>query len=195
MSLSGQTFPTDVVFTYIPIDIADQAQLENALACSIPTGLKIDSLLAELASTAAPNALVVSVPGAFTPTCTENHIPPFLTHLAKLKAKKNIGAVIIVSANDAFVLNAWGKLLVKDAKIDASKPDTLPKLYFASDGNAAFSQAHDLSVDVTAKGLGIRTARYALVVSASDRKVVYLGKETEPGVNHSGLDAVLGAKL
>ena len=190
MLTEGGEFPQGVVFTHIPIDLSATKDQLNPLSCAIPTGLKLDKLFEELKQTAALNVLIVSVPGAFTPTCTENHIPPYLNNLNKLKDHK-IGAVIFISANDAFVLNAWGKLLIQDATLGNGE---FPKVYFASDANAEFSKKNDLSVDVTSRGMGIRTARYALIVDGNGRKVKYVGKEVEKVVNFSGLDAVL-AKL
>ncbi|ODV79723.1 Redoxin [Suhomyces tanzawaensis NRRL Y-17324] len=184
----GDQFPKDVTFTHVPIDLAT-VQTASALACEIPTPLKLDKLFDQLADTSSPNVVIVSVPGAFTPTCTENHIPPYLTHLAALKNDKKVGALIIISANDAFVLNAWGKLLIKnEASVSAS--GDYPRVIFASDPAAKFSAAHDLSVDASANGMGIRTARYGLVVDAKSRKIKYLGKEVERGVKHSGYEAV-----
>ncbi|KAK6454238.1 Redoxin-domain-containing protein [Scheffersomyces xylosifermentans] len=188
-----EKFPSNVEFQYIPINI-DEVKEVNVLKCEIPTLLKLDKLFESLAGTNAPNVLIVAVPGAFTPTCTENHIPPFLTHLTDLKKDKKIGAVIIIATNDAFVINAWGKLLIKDAL--AAQPnfsaEESPKIIFASDVNGAFSKAYDLASD---KGTGIRTSRYATVVNSSDRTVKYFGVEVERGVKFSGLDAILGAKL
>lgn len=176
---TGSTFPTGIEFAYVPIDLATIAQ-EDALACSTPLPLKLDKLIGQ------GKVLVVAVPGAFTPTCTENHIPPYLLHLAELK-KKGVATVVVVSANDPFVQNAWGKLLLKQADVDASAD--LPKVIFASDPNAKFSVDNDISLDLTAKGLGVRTARYAFVVD-TDRSVSYYGVEPGADVSVSGYDAV-----
>lgn len=188
----GDQFPAHTELKYIPIDVESLKDLDP-LACSTPLPLSIDKLIEKHQNEAAHNILAVSVPGAFTPTCTANHIPPFLQNLAKLKAEKHIGVLVVLSANDAFVLNAWGKLLLQ--KIDLSGADKFPKVIFASDPLAKFSQQNDLSVDASANGMGIRSARFALVVDASTGKVTYLGKETEKGVHVSGVDAILSAKL
>ncbi|CAK7896785.1 peroxiredoxin Ahp1p [[Candida] anglica] len=174
-------FPTDVVFKYIPINLE-----EPPLACSQPILFKFDQKLESLEG---KSIAIVSVPGAFTPTCTENHIPPFVENLATLKKDKNIGLVVVLSANDAFVLNAWGKLLLADKKdVDTSS------IVFASDPNAEFAQKNGLSVDASANGMGIRTARFALVVD-SERTVKYLGVEQQRGVSVSGYEAIVKAKL
>lgn len=188
----GDQFPANTELKYIPIEL-ESLKDQDPLACSTPLPLSIDKLVAKHQNETAHNILAVSVPGAFTPTCTANHIPPFLQNLAKLKAEKDIGVLIVLSANDAFVLNAWGKLLLQ--KIELNGVEKFPKVIFASDPSAKFSQENDLFVDASANGMGIRTARYALVIDAATGKVSYLGRETEKGVNVSGVDAVLNAKL
>ncbi|WPK23165.1 hypothetical protein PUMCH_000392 [Australozyma saopauloensis] len=186
---TGSTFPSGIEFSYVPIDL-DQVSADDALACSKPLPLALDKLLEK---NAGGNVLFVSVPGAFTPTCTENHIPPYLDNLASLKKEKNISTVVILSANDAFVQNAWGKLLLKNAKLGAV--DQLPKVIFASDPNAKFSVDNGISLDLTGMGLGVRTGRYAFVVNADSRNVSYYGVELGSGVTVSGLEAVQAAKL
>ncbi|ABN64488.2 predicted protein [Scheffersomyces stipitis CBS 6054] len=194
MSLQvGDKFPSNIEFQHIPINVSE-VENNNVLKCEIPTLLKLDKVFEKLADTETPNVLIVAVPGAFTPTCTENHIPPYLEHLSDLKAEKHIGAVIIIATNDAFVLNAWGKLLIKDAikNVASIKEANGPSVYFASDVNGSFSKSFDLASD---KGTGIRTSRYATVIDSKDKTVKYFGVEVERGVKFSGLDAVLGAKL
>ncbi|ANB15015.1 Ahp1p [Sugiyamaella lignohabitans] len=172
MSLSaGSEFPKGVKFAYVPF----QEEQQGVLACGIPIPYDTDKKFA------GKKVVIVAVPGAFTPTCTANHIPPFISKLAEFKAK-GVDQVIVLSANDPFVQSAWGKALgVKNNDI-----------IFASDGNAAFSKSIGQTLDLTDKGLGIRTSRYAIIVD--DGKVVY--NEQEPGadVSVSGADAVL-AKL
>lgn len=189
MTLStGSTFPTGIEFSYIPIELATVAE-DDALACARPLPLKLDKLLEQNAGS---NVLFVSVPGAFTPTCTENHIPPYLDDLAALKAEKNILAIVVLSANDPFVLNAWGKLLLKSAKLPSSGA---PLVIFASDPNAKFSADNGISLDLTGAGFGVRTGRYAFVVNADTRAVSYYGVESGSEVSVSGLDAIKAAKL
>lgn len=83
-----------------------------------------------------------------------------------------------MSANDAFVQAAWGKAL-----------GGADKLIFASDGNAAFSEAIGKSLDLSARGFGKRNARYAIIVDHG--KVTYIEQEPGPGVTVSGVDAIL----
>lgn len=184
---TGSSFPSNIEFAYIPIELSTVAQ-DDALACAKPLPLNLDKLIEKNAGS---NILFVAVPGAFTPTCTENHIPPILDNLSSLKKDKNISTVVVLSANDPFVINAWGKLLLKNAKLGAD----LPNVIFASDPNAAFSQANNISLDLTDKGLGVRTARYAFVVNADTRAVSYYGVESGSGVEVSGYDAIKAAKL
>ncbi|EGW30049.1 peroxiredoxin-like protein [Spathaspora passalidarum NRRL Y-27907] len=183
MSLTeGQQFPDNVEFTYIPIQLDDLA-LINPLKCDTSAQLKVDELLTKLSTTDTPNLLIVSVPGAFTPTCTEVHIPQYLENLPKLTEAK-VGALLVLAFNDAFVVNAWGKVLIKEYVKQSDK--ALPQVIFASDGG--FSGAHDLAAD---RGGVLRNKRYATVVNAKDRTIKYLGVEVERGVHNSGLDAVL----
>lgn len=177
---TGDAWPSGVEFKYIPIN-----PNEPPLACSVPILLKLDDQIAKLPE--GGNIAIVSVPGAFTPTCTENHIPPFLQNLGKLRSDKKINLLIILSANDAFVLNAWGKLLLQGIS-------DYEGVVFASDPNAQFAQAHGLSKDASAVGFGIRTSRFALVIS-KDKLVKYLGIEEQKGVSVSGYDAVYKARL
>ncbi|OBA20264.1 Redoxin [Metschnikowia bicuspidata var. bicuspidata NRRL YB-4993] len=186
---SGSNFPSGVDFAYIPIDLST-IKNEDALGCSKPLPLKLDKLIEQNAGS---NILFVSVPGAFTPTCTENHVPPYLDHLEQLKKEKNISAVVVLSANDPFVLNAWGKLLLKNAKFDVGAD--LPKVLFASDPNAQFSKDNEISLDLTGNGMGVRTGRYAFVVNADTRSVNYYGVESGSGVEASGYEAIKAAKL
>lgn len=182
----GSEFPTGIEFAHVPIDLSLVGE-EDALSCNIPTAFKVDKVLEQ---NKGGKVLFVAVPGAFTPTCTANHIPPFLEHLKDLKAK-GVTEVVVLSANDPFVLNAWAKLLIKNAKISGSD---LPTVAFALDPNAKFSSDNLISLDLTAKGLGVRTARYAFVVDADSRKVSYYGVEPGADVLVSGYDAVV-AKL
>lgn len=179
MSLStGQQFPKDVLFNYVPIDIS-QLNAAEALACGNPLPLNLDKFFAKHSK-----VVFVAVPGAFTPTCTENHIPPFLLHLRDLKSK-GVLAVVVLSANDPFVINAWGKLLLKEAKVTGLD---IPDVVFASDPNSEFSKLIGASLDLTSRGFGVRTGRYAIVVDSG--KVTYFGQEPGGDVGVSGYDAV-----
>lgn len=119
--------------------------------------------------------VVVSVPGAFTPTCQVSHLASYVNRVADLKAK-GVDQVVFIAYNDAFVMSAWGKANgIKDNFI-----------IFASDPGAKFSSTHGWV-------MGERTGRYALVVDHG--KVVYAAEDSQKGsIEFSGADAVL-AKL
>jgi len=93
-----------------------------------------------------------AVPGAFTPTCSQRHLPGFKEKAAELK-KKGIDAIACVSVNDVFVMNAWGK--------DQDVGDSILML---ADGNAAFTTAIGLELDASGFGMGKRSQRYSMVV-------------------------------
>ncbi|KAJ9155677.1 hypothetical protein NKR23_g1816 [Pleurostoma richardsiae] len=159
---AGDSFPEGVTFTYIPYT-PEKASLG---ACGLP--IKYD------ASKEFKNkkVVVVAVPGAFTPTCTERHLPGFLEKKEELKAK-GVDNLIIIAYNDAFVMSAWGK--ANGVQDDYT--------LFMSDDGLKFSKPIGWYA-------GDRTARYALIVDHG--KVTYAEKETAMGaLDVSGVDAVL----
>ncbi|KAI0367285.1 Redoxin [Pilatotrama ljubarskyi] len=163
----GDTIPQGT-FTYIPYT----PELENNSACGIPAKLNTDEWKGK-------KVVLVSVPGAFTPTCHVNHIPPFLEKYDEFK-KKGVDVIAVIAANDAFVLSGWARFLgLKD------------KVLALSDPNARWSAQLGLSQDLSAVDFGTRTKRYALVLD--DLKVKYVGVEPERGVTVSGADAILAA--
>ncbi len=96
---------------------------------------------------------IFGVPGAFTPTCSAKHLPSFIANADALKAK-GIDTIACTSVNDVFVMDAWGK--------DQGVGETVLML---ADGDAAFTKAAGLELDLTGKGLGLRCQRFAMVVS------------------------------
>ncbi|CAO3637248.1 unnamed protein product [Cunninghamella echinulata] len=122
-------------------------------------------------------AVIVAVPGAFTPTCSISHIPGFFEKADDLKAK-GVDLIIGTSINDAFVMNGWSKVL-----------GTKDKVILASEGGSGFYEKLGLTQDLTAKGMGIRSKRFALVVD--DLTVTYVGVEEGGDLTVSGVDAVL----
>ncbi|MEJ1095203.1 MULTISPECIES: peroxiredoxin [unclassified Pseudoxanthomonas] len=96
-------------------------------------------------------AVLFAVPGAFTPTCSEKHLPSFVEHFDDFR-KRGI-EVFCVSVNDPFVMQAWGK--------SQNIPDGLEML---ADGNAEFVRALGLEMDASAYGMGIRARRFAMYV-------------------------------
>ncbi|MGD0741766.1 MAG: peroxiredoxin [Acidimicrobiales bacterium] len=119
------------------------------------------------------------LPGAFTPTCTDFHLPGFVLRAEELRAK-GVAVIACVSVNDAWVMDAW-----------ASYRRVGDKVLMLADGNGEFARALGLEEDLSANGLGMRSQRYAAV--AEDGVVTYLGIEPGPGLTVSGADAVLAA--
>ena len=96
--------------------------------------------------------VVFGLPGAFTPTCSAKHVPSYVANNDKLKAKK-VDEVWCVSVNDAFVMGAWGR----DQKAGG-------KVRMMADGSAIFTKALGLDMDLTARGMGVRSQRYSMLV-------------------------------
>jgi glutaredoxin/glutathione-dependent peroxiredoxin len=94
-----------------------------------------------------------ALPGAFTPTCSQAHVPGYLMKSDELFAK-GVDQIICLSVNDAFVMGAWG--------IDQNVED---KILMLADGSALFTQAVGLELDAVARGMGIRSQRYAMIVN------------------------------
>lgn len=96
--------------------------------------------------------VIFSVPGAFTPTCSRQHLPGFVDKADEIKAK-GVDTVACTAVNDVFVMDAWGK--------SANAGD---KVLMLADGNGEYAKALGLEMDGTGFGLGMRGARFALVV-------------------------------
>ncbi|PPR00675.1 hypothetical protein CVT24_000963 [Panaeolus cyanescens] len=156
-------------FKYVPYT----PELESGLACGVPTSLSTNDWKGK-------KVVLFSVPGAFTPTCHVNHLPPYIQKYDEFKAK-GVDVIAVVAANDPFVMSGWGRVEgLKD------------KILALSDTDAKWSKELGLDKDLSSFGLGTRTWRYALILN--DNVVEYLGVEPGPGVSVSGADAVL-AKL
>ena len=93
-----------------------------------------------------------SVPGAYTPTCSAQHVPGYVKHAEALKAK-GVDEIWCISVNDAFVMGAWGR--------DQKATGTVRMM---ADGNAAFSKALGLDADFSKYGMGTRSQRYSMLV-------------------------------
>ncbi len=119
-----------------------------------------------------------AVPGAFTPTCSAKHLPGFVGSADAIKAK-GIDAIACLSVNDAFVMGAWGE--------DQNVGDKVDML---ADGSADLAQKMGLELDLVARGLGIRSARYSMVVN--DGVVEILNQEEGGGYAVSDADTLLG---
>ncbi|MBV9748957.1 MAG: peroxiredoxin [Acetobacteraceae bacterium] len=126
-----------------------------------------------------PRTVLFAVPGAFTPTCSARHMPGFLQNLEALKAK-GVEKVACIAVNDPFVLNAWAK----DQGVEG-------RITMLADGSATFTKALGLELDLTARGLGIRSQRYAMVIE--NGKVASLSVEPPGGFEVSRAESVLEA--
>ena len=93
-----------------------------------------------------------AVPGAFTPTCSKHHMPGFVANEMALK-QKGLSAIYCTAANDIFVLGAWAK-----------DTGATGKVTMLADGSADFAKKIGLDIDLTARGMGVRSKRYSMVV-------------------------------
>jgi len=123
--------------------------------------------------------VLFGVPGAFTPTCSAKHLPSFVNHAAEFKAK-GVDVIACIAVNDVFVMGAWGK----DQGVDG-------KVIMLADGSAAFTEAMGLGFDLTARGLGVRCQRFALV--AKDGVVTHVAVEEAGAFEVSKAETVLAA--
>lgn len=121
--------------------------------------------------------VLFGVPGAFTPTCSMNHLPGFLKELDALKAK-GADTIACTSVNDVYVMNAWAKATGADGKI-----------MMLADGNGEFARAVGLNVDRAKAGMGERSRRYSMIVDNGVVKT--LNVEDKSGVNVSGAETIL----
>lgn len=122
--------------------------------------------------------VLFAVPGAFTPTCNNNHLPGFLKNADAFKGK-GVDTIAVTGVNDVFVFDAWKKSTGAGGKIE-----------FLADGNGDFAKALDLAMDGSGVGLGTRSKRYAMLVE--DGVVKKLNIEDAPGkAEASGADNLL----
>ena len=95
---------------------------------------------------------IFALPGAFTPTCSAQHVPGYVAHFDKLKAA-GVDEIWCVSVNDPFVMGAWGR-----------EQKTAGKVRMMADGSAEFAKATGLTLDLNARGMGLRSQRYSMLV-------------------------------
>ena len=124
--------------------------------------------------------VLFAVPGAFTPTCSDHHLPGFVLRADDLAAK-GVDTIACVAVNDPFVMGAWGQV-----------QNTEGAVTMLADGNGEFAAAMGLEMDGSGFGLGTRSQRYAAIIE--DGVVTDLMVESKPGVEVSSADSVL-AKL
>ena len=126
--------------------LAEFIEVESA-GCSLgPNSFKVSEL------TKGKKIAIFGVPGAYTPTCSMQHMPGYLKHASDLKAK-GVDEIWCVAANDAFVMGAWGR----DQKASGT-------IRMMADGNAAFCKALGLDADFSKHGMGTRSQRYSMLV-------------------------------
>ena len=128
---------------------------------------------------AGKKVVLVSVPGAFTPTCSAQHLPGFVEQAAALQGK-GVDTIACMSVNDVFVMDAWGK--------DQGVGDNVMML---ADGNGEYAAALGLEMDGTAFGMGTRAQRFAIIVD--DGVATHVGVEAPGAFEVSKAEAVLEA--
>jgi peroxiredoxin len=121
--------------------------------------------------------VLFAVPGAFTPTCSDYHLPSYLVRNDELKAK-GVDTIACLSVNDPFVMAAWGE----DRNVD-------DLILMLADGNGEFTKAVGLEMDGSGFGLGTRSQRYAMVIE--NGVVTAINVEPGPGLSVSAADAML----
>ncbi|CDP03304.1 unnamed protein product [Coffea canephora] len=128
---------------------------------------------------AAKKVILFAVPGAFTPTCSLKHVPGFIEKAEELKSK-GVAEVICISVNDPFVMKAWAKTFPENKHVK-----------FLADGSGTYTKALNLELDLSDKGLGIRSRRFALLVD--NLKVIVANVEAGGDFTVSGADEILKA--
>ena len=103
-------------------------------------------------ATAGKKIAIFALPGAYTPTCSAQHVPGYVAKAAELKAA-GVDEIWCIAVNDAFVMGAWGR--------DQKATD---KVRMMADGSADFTKAAGLTLDLTTRGMGIRSQRYSMLV-------------------------------
>ena len=121
--------------------------------------------------------VLFAVPGAFTPTCSKAHLPGFIDQADAIKAK-GVDTIACVAVNDVFVMHAWGKNADADGRVA-----------MLADGSGKFAEAIGLSLDLSERGMGVRSKRYSMLVD--DGVVKSVNVEPGPGTEVSGAEAML----
>lgn len=134
-----------------------------------PEDVHTDTLLA------GKKVVLFAVPGAFTPGCSNTHMPGFVVNADAILAA-GVDQIICTSVNDAFVMKAW------------QQSQNAEKIFMLADGSADLAQALGLELDATSRGLGVRSRRYAMIIE--DGVVKYLGVD-DKGVDLSSAETVL----
>ena len=128
-------------------------------------------------ATAGKTIALFALPGAFTPTCSAKHVPGYVQRFEELKGA-GVDEIWCVSVNDAFVMGAW-----------AREHKSGGKVRMLADGSADFAKATGLTLDLTGRGMGLRSNRYSMLVK--DGKVVSLNVEAPGKFEVSDADTLL----
>ena len=145
----------------------------GVMTASGPGSMSSDELFA------GKKVVLVSVPGAFTPTCSLNHLPGFVDQADQLTAK-GVDTVACMAVNDVFVMDAWGK----DRGVGE-------KVVMLADGNGEYSRALGLELDASGFGMGMRGQRFAIVVD--DGVATHVAIEAPGEFEVSKAEAILEA--
>ena len=121
--------------------------------------------------------VLFAVPGAFTPTCSAQHLPGFVEKADAIKAK-GVDTIACLSVNDVFVMDAWGKDQSAAGKVE-----------MLADGSAALTKEMGTVLDLTDRGLGVRSSRYSMIVE--DGTVTQINLEEGGGFEVSDADTIL----
>ncbi|KZV27475.1 hypothetical protein F511_02584 [Dorcoceras hygrometricum] len=128
---------------------------------------------------AGKKVILFAVPGAFTPTCSMKHVPGFIEKSDELKSK-GVAEILCISVNDPFVMKAWAK----------TYPDN-KHVKFLADGSGKYTSSLGLELDLSEKGLGIRSRRFSLLVN--DLKVTVANVESGGEFTVSSAEDILKA--
>jgi peroxiredoxin (alkyl hydroperoxide reductase subunit C) len=138
MIVVGQKLPNATLYEFMN---------EETEGCSLgPNAFEVEKLAA------GKKIVLFALPGAFTPTCSAKHVPGYVEHFDAIKAK-GVDEIWCVSVNDPFVMGAWGR----DQKVGK-------KIRMLGDGSAEFTKKLGLELDLTARGFGVRSDRYAMII-------------------------------
>jgi peroxiredoxin len=134
----GEKLPSGTLYEFIE---------DETPGCTIgPNAFKVEDMVK------GKKIAILGLPGAFTPTCSAKHLPGYIAAAAKFKDKK-VDEIWCVSVNDAFVMGAWGK-----------EQGAKGKVRMMADGSGLFSKALGLEMDLIQRGMGMRSARYSMLV-------------------------------
>lgn len=162
----GQQLPNATIHEFL--EVATEG-------CSVgPNAFEVSKL------TAGKKIVIFGLPGAFTPTCSAQHVPGYVAHYDAIKAK-GVDEIWCLSVNDAFVMGAWGR-----------EQQAAGKVRMMADGSAELTKAMGLELDLTARGLGVRCQRFSMVID--DGVVTQFNLEAPGKFEVSSAEAML-AKL